>query len=623
MGRIVLLVPRDEMLQTAHNIIQEKPYSIAEMRVVRTADTIVEARRAIGEGASIIIARGLQASLIKQYTNTPVVQIKATAQEMAILVMKARQIVKKEIPSIAVIGFENMFSDMSYFPELYKVRVETYFAETDEELTACAHVAAADGADIIIGGDTVVAAANALHLPSLFLTTTEDSLRQAFETAQSMDYAMSVEKKSAAQIETLLDYSYNGVIRIDPEGQVVTVNQTMEQMVDIDKNDIVGKNIKELIPQIDDGTLKSALKDGKESALMLEWNHISLYTIFAPIEYDSHIDGVLLTFNRVQKDTLRRKNERTGSQTILPPLIRFDDIAQHSAAMKECIAQAKLYAMSVHPVVLMGEPGTEKRMIAESIHNYGNNSAGPFLDVPCAGLTEEQQKELIFGERGAVMQTKGGTLFIQDIDELTKANQYRLYQLIHFNVVSGSDIAQLRRAEVRVLVSVSRPLGELYREGVLRSDLYYQLSGLELIVPPLRERSEDLKHGIDATLKKLYRQYGRYHVLTKEAMAYLLSCRWEGNLIQVESYCERLVITAQRRSIDENIARSLMEELYGNAKSGGMTYASGGGEDNLPMRARKIIEALEQSGGSRTKAAAVLGISKSTLWRQMKRYDIE
>ena len=103
MGKIVLLVSREEMLHQAHNILQEKKFEIGEMRVIETKDTVIEARKAIAGGATLIIARGLQASMIKQYTDIPVAEIVMTAQEMALLVMKAKQILKKEHPVIAVV----------------------------------------------------------------------------------------------------------------------------------------------------------------------------------------------------------------------------------------------------------------------------------------------------------------------------------------------------------------------------------------------------------------------------------------------------------------------------------------------------------------------------------------
>ena len=108
MGKIVLLVSREEMIYQAHNILQEKQYEIQEMRVVKTEDTVMEARQMIAAGATILIARGLQASLIKQYTDIPVVEIVITAQEMGLLVTRARQILKKQRPFIAVVGLKNM-----------------------------------------------------------------------------------------------------------------------------------------------------------------------------------------------------------------------------------------------------------------------------------------------------------------------------------------------------------------------------------------------------------------------------------------------------------------------------------------------------------------------------------
>ena len=151
MGKIALLVSREEMIHQAHNILQEKKFEIQEMRVIHTGDTVMEARRSIADGATIIIARGLQASIIKQYTDTPVVEIVLTAQEMALLIMRAKQIAGKEKPVVAVVGFRNMFCDMSYFDELYNIELKTYFADQGAELPVVVRRAISEGADVVIG----------------------------------------------------------------------------------------------------------------------------------------------------------------------------------------------------------------------------------------------------------------------------------------------------------------------------------------------------------------------------------------------------------------------------------------------------------------------------------------
>ncbi len=632
MGKTVLLVPREDMLYQAHNILQEKKYKIHEMRVINTENTVMEARGAIADGAAIIIARGLQASLIKQYTDIPVVEIVMTAQEMALLVMRAKQIVRKPRPVIAVVGFRNMFCDMSYFDELYEIELRTYYAKQGSELPSAALHAVEDGVDLIIGGDTAVTAAGKAGVPSLFLSMTEDSMRQAFAMAESMEYAMNAEKKTAAQMETLLDYSFSGVIRLDAEGMVTAVNPLMEDIIGKPEEELKGVSVRSLAPAMGEEALNRVLKDGKEYSLFLEWNHTPVFAVIAPVVYENRVDGAIIACHRTHgKNTSRasgRKREDKGrSAKGLPPLVRFEDILQESPAMQECVRMARLYACSQRPVVLLGEAGTEKRMLAESIHNSSSRMEGPFLDVPCRGLSGEEQRTMIFGDRGAALQAQGGTLLIRDVEELTAANQYRLYQLIRFRVCHGTDIAQLRKVDVRVMATVGTPLIQLMEEGKISEDLYYLLSGLELTVPPLRERREDLLQKLEDTIRQCCEQYGRYHVLTRGAKEILLAHPWEGNLFQIESYCERLILTAVKRSIDEAAVRGLLEELYPQRREADSSLS---GEEVRPelepagvREARQIRETLAFFGGSREKTAAQLGISKATLWRRMKQYGIK
>ena len=238
MGKIALLVSREEMLYQAHNILQEKKFEISEMRAIQTQDAVMEARKSISNGASLIIARGLQASLIKQYTDIPVAEIVITAQEMALLIIRAKQILKKERPVIAVVGFRNMFCDMSYFDMIYDIELRTYFSPTSAELENVSLKAVQDQADLIIGGDTAVKVATEHEIPSLFLSTTEDSLRNAFVMAESMNYAMGMEKRNAAQFETVLDNSFNGVLRADADGHITGVNPVMENILEAQSGQI-------------------------------------------------------------------------------------------------------------------------------------------------------------------------------------------------------------------------------------------------------------------------------------------------------------------------------------------------------------------------------------------------
>lgn len=645
MGKIALLVSREEMLYQAHNILQEKNYGIGLMKVIKSEDAVSEARQAVSGGASIVIARGLQASLIKQYTDIPVAEIMITAQEMALLVMRAKQILKKSTPVIAVVGFRNMFCDMSYFDMIYEIDLRTYFAEKGSDLPRVARQAVEDGVDLIIGGDTAVGIAAASGVPSLFLSNTEDSLRNAFSMAQSMEFAMGAQKRNEAQLETLLDNSFNGVARMDSAGRIVDINPIMEDILQKKKSEVVGQAAENMFRDLDRESLRQVLEEGSESySLFMQINRRSIFAIIAPVVIDGKADGAILTCHRMKKpQTAEEESQKRRHSKGFIALGEFDDIVQKSASMQKCIRFAKLCALSEKPVLIMGEAGTEKRLMAQSIHNAGIRGNGPFVDVSCDGIQDEAQLEMIFGDKGAVAQAAGGSILIEDICYLTRANQYRLYQLIRYKLRMSRDVVQYPNVDVRVMVTTKTPLAALMRQGILREDLYYLLEGMSVEIPPLRERPEDLEWKIDTCIKECCEHYSRYHVLTQGAKKKLMEYPWKGNLFQVENFCERLILSANKRSLDENAVGDLLAKLYptggvqnagdpdaqkaeernGSATDEGREGKETSAERRLPEEAMKIREMLDQMSGSREKTATALGISKATLWRKMKKYGLE
>lgn len=632
MGKIVLLVPREEMLYQAHNILQEKKYAISDMRVIQTENAVVEARNAIAAGASIIIARGLQASIIKQYTDIPVVEIIVTAQEMALLVVKAKQIVKKEKPIIAVVGVENMFCDMTYFETIYDIKLRTYFASNGAGLEDAARQAMEDGADLMIGGDVAVGAAKEAGFPSLFLSMTEDSLRTAFAMAESMDYAMGAEKRSNAQIEALLDYSFNGVVNMDKKGVITAVNPVMKDILGPKGEQIIGRRMEEVFKDIDCGKLAGVLEGREESySSFMQANGTAVFAILAPVRVGDEAEGAILTCHKVRRQRLSGETKETpGSRPKPHGLIArgsFTVLAQASASMQDCIHLARLYSQSEQPVLMSGETGTELRLLAESMHNGGLYSDGAFFPVSCSGLSGEEQYDVIFGDKGAVFLANEGTLYMEDIEKLSLSNQFGLYQLIRYKTGSSRDVTRTVCFDIRVIASSTLPsegLWKLVEEGLFRKDLFYVLSGLKLQVPPLRERPEDLGQMIDGLLKEYCEKYSRYHILTQGAGACLRDYPWPGNRLQLESFMNRLVLTAGKRSIDEILVRSLLTQMYPPVCGGISGHMPESLAEPLKSEEEKQIRlALARFNGSRERTAESLKISKATLWRKMKKYNIE
>lgn len=631
MTEITLFVPREEMLHQAHNILQTEDYSIKETKLINTVEAVSEARSAMARGTNIIIARGYQASLIKQYTNIPVIEIILTGQEMGLLITKAKNIVDRERPVIGVVGFNNMFCDMTYFNQIYNIELRTYLGTNTDELQNAIQQAVMDKVDIIIGGDTAIMAATNAGIPSLFLSSTEDSIREAFKVSEKMKYATDIEQKNTAQLETLLDYSFNGIIKINHQGNIVIINRIMEEILEKKSGDVVGRPLHEVIKDIDIASIDHILTDGNEIySSFISVNNNALVVIVAPINVEGRIEGAILTCHKVKK--MKQVEADILRERYLYGYIakgNFDDIPHSSKTMQKSIALAKVYAQSKSPILIYGEIGTEKDLLAQSIHNNSLSKNGPYITVNCHGINDDMQNEILFGnakadsggekEPGALATANHGTVLISEIDKLSMHSQYMLYKVIRYKSLIRNDIEKSLSIDVRIIATTTKKLSTLVQQGEFREDLYYLLNGLTIAVEPLRNRPEDLENLLGTYIKLYCDIYSRYHVLTAGAKKLLLEYTWHGNLIQLESFCDRMILTATHRTLDEVFINYLLNTLYPvihqkSSKEKIIVYKN--------PEALLITETLEKHNGNRALASQELGISKTTLWRHMKKYGI-
>ncbi len=631
MSGIVILLPREHMAQEARQLVEREGYRIDEIKSIQTANIVSEARMAVAKGASIIIARGYQALMIKRYTNVTVIDIVLTGQELGILVMKAKKLVNKENPKIAVIGFNNMFSNTNYFNELFQVDLITYLGDTEEKIQTAADQAIAEQVDVIIGGDTAIMAAKEAQIPCLFLEATEDSIREAILVAQKASYAANVEKKHNAQMEAMLDNSFSGIIRLNTAGEIVNANRIMEELFLISKSDLIGKKISEVIEGIDERKVQSVLCGEDEIySSFIRIKETAVVFMLSAVLVEDVIDGAILSINIVKKP--EQKEAATMREMYLHGFVargNFHHVLCKSKEMNECVERAKIYAMSNSSVLIYGEVGTEKELIGEAIHNNSLRKSSPFISINCNDLTEEMQEKILFGafeetekdenKLGALGTANHGTVLLGEVERLGKRMQYKLFRAIKSKILIKNDIEKAMTLDARIIATTNQNLYEIVKRGEFREDLYYLLNGLCITVPPLRNRPEDLEKLIHQEMKKVLDKYSRYHVLTGPAKEALLRYYWNGNSLQVESFIERMILTAKRRSIDVDYVQKLLADLYP------LIQTEDGEEKKVIYKnpkAQELAIILEKHGGDRGLVAQELGISKTTLWRHMKKYGI-
>jgi Transcriptional regulator containing PAS, AAA-type ATPase, and DNA-binding domains len=317
----------------------------------------------------------------------------------------------------------------------------------------------------------------------------------------------------------------------------------------------------------------------------------------------------------------------------------FTDIIGESEMMVKARKLAEKFAKYNSNVLLYGESGCGKELFAQSIHNASLRSARPFVAVNCGALPSNLLESELFGyvegaftgalkkgKKGLFEIAHKGTIFLDEISEMDIKSQTRLLRVLEERVVMKIGDDRVIPIDVRVIAASNKNLLKLVKEGKFREDLYYRLNVLFLNVPPLRKRERDVLLIADSFMKQYGKKYNKWIVLNSEAEQEILSYPWEGNVRQLRNFCERLVIVADDKSISADVIREQLDIIDTSFSENDNDLAADLDRNIESMEdaeKRSIINALKKTGGNRTRTAEILGISKTTLWRKLKYYELE
>jgi two-component system, NtrC family, response regulator HydG len=344
----------------------------------------------------------------------------------------------------------------------------------------------------------------------------------------------------------------------------------------------------------------------------------------------------------VEKRRLSREVEELKAR--LDERFGFESMIGHSPSMRDIFQQIRMVAPTRATVLLRGESGTGKELIANAIHQQSDRKRGRFLPLNCAAIPSNLIESELFGhEKGAFTgadkthpgkfeQANGGTLFLDEIGELSLELQAKLLRVLEEKSVTRVGGTVPTPVDVRIITATHRDLGEMVRDGRFRSDLLYRLRVVEIQIPPLRNRREDIPLLAHTFLSQFNQEHGKaVHSLSEGALKVLQDWSWPGNVRELKNVMERMVIFCPAAEIAEG---QLPPELKGGGEvpapsqpsdAAQPTSATEGGEpvslDELEKRA--IMKALKETGGNKTWASKRLGIGLRTLHRKLKEYSIQ
>ncbi len=593
---------------------------------VSNVDVKEIARRLDKEGCDLFIARGLQAQMIREVSVKPVVPLRITAQEIGLLVRMIQKELGQQELNIGLVGSTTMFCDVSYFDELFGVHLKKYNFNDVSEISDVIDQAVSDGMDVLIGGRHCCEKAKEKHISAWFASGGIDGLDETLEKAQQIAELTDIKMQDAAEIRAIFNYNFNGIMQVSRNYEVLRANIVMLNILNRDSSEVIGRKVTELVPEIELRRIRQAIDDDEEvfSELALI-DSVSYAVNISPIKLNGQISSVILTFQegrriREMDQEVRREMTRRGHFAVHT----FDMYQWQSESMRSLVQTAVQTARTNIPVMICGERGVEKTILAECIHNESMQRNNSFVEADCYAWQPEKLDEMLFGSSDSQSKdlslaemAQSGTLYLKNVDRLSLQSQYKLRMLNRGRLILNSGIIQTG-IYVRIIVSSEMDLAKLVAQGKFRSDLYYDLSIIRLNIEPLRRRKEDIMMYIRSNMSEYQKRYERYVKLTAGAEKEMMEYEWPGNLQQLNNVCHRIVLLSKGRSVDELYVRRQLDETSADEEAG---------NEPKPVyqdaEAAKIISLLEKHHGSREKVAKELGISKPTLWRHMKKHGIQ
>lgn len=429
----------------------------------------------------------------------------------------------------------------------------------------------------------------------------------------------------------------DGIITIDKSGRIVHINPAAARILKVRQDEAKNKNISEFLSK------SSSLMELISKAENANYVEETIFT--GSNEQQSYLVNVWPVLNNKAKqiDTIvlkfvpvERVNALVTSRTGAMANYSFDDIIGESKAIKKAVALAKQFASTGENILLIGESGTGKELFAQAIHNQ-YRPKGPFIAVNCAALPKELIESELFGYEGGsftgavrsgrpgkIELADGGTLFLDEIGDMPLDLQAVLLRVLENKQIMRIGGQRYKKVDFRLIAATNRDLGQMVKEKLFREDLYYRLSVLTIKIPPLRERENDVEILAHYFVEQYCRKIGKCGLrLSNAALDLIKKFTWPGNVRQLENAIIYAVNTAQGKTIEPGDLPEFVFGAINEAERVG--FSTGHLEEELyleNLEKKAIMKALAYTNNNVPLAADLLGISKSTLYRKLKEYEI-
>ena len=645
MIHLLFVVPYPELMEQVKEVVANHPEREkvnADVQALRV-DEIPD----IPAGTyDAIIARGYtaQKTLTKYSETTPTIRVHISGYDIIRSVYECRE--KYHPKKIAICGLDESLSEAASVCKILGVEANVYAPVRNQDLPQVLNKAIEDGCDALVSGYSANLLAGKMGLNSVVIQTGAAALSQAMDEAIYTVERIRHERVISQMYKTIIYSSDAGLLYVDREGIIRVRNHVARQMNG--NVSIMGKPLKMVISWLEP-LFCSVMKNGKVETRLISipGSKITVSVKCSPVIANNELSGVVFNLTDVtQIEELESQIRRKLSERGLKARYTFDQIIHKSKEIDRVIQLAGRYAASDSNVIIIGETGTGKELFAQSIHNASKRKNGPFVAVNCAALPENLLESELFGyvegaftgtskggKMGLFEQAHGGTLFLDEVGEISMAIQTKLLRVLQERQVRRIGDNKVINVDVRIISATNKSIRKMADVGQFRRDLVYRLDVLRLFLPPLREREADVELLFVNQLQGMAKRNGQLPVKIESGVFPLL-CQYPffGNIRELRNIAERVFVLHEGDIIN---AHDVHEALYPADLDMDPSFAISTGtglaeltetqeqnSENFLGEEERLRQALKISGGNKGKAAKLLGIDRSTLWRRMKKYEI-
>ncbi|WP_460419192.1 propionate catabolism operon regulatory protein PrpR [Pseudomonas sp. microsymbiont 2] len=642
--RVVALITHlrlpDGLSRMARIVEQVIPdyYGRARIEIVETTvSKLLDAGHALEarEDVDVIICSGATSEYLRRHISTAILSIRMGEYDL----IRALDLARARTTKVGIVSFQQVHPELQAMSSLFTVDIRQVTYSSYEGARQQVHRLVDDGYRVVVGSSTAVEIAEAAGAQGI-LALNADTVRRALEDALAICRSRQQSLVQQQRLNAVLRNLSDGVIAVDAEGTVQSLNPRMATLLDISGDWARGRPLNEVVPGLDFGNVH--FSDDAEESRILKIGGRTLVVNVTPIIENGRPDGLVITCQ--ETNAIQRAERRIRSQVKprqFTARYRFEQMLGEAPGFRVMLDLAQRYANADATVLVHGESGTGKELLAQSMHNASPRQAGPFVAINCAAFPESLLESELFGHEegaftgsrkggkaGLIENAHTGTLFLDEIGDMPVTLQTRLLRVLQEREVLRLGAAEPTPVDIRVIAATHRDLRARVREGEFREDLYYRLNILRLAIPPLRERPEDIPMLAQSLLARLSPRTptnAASHALLDRLMPYLQRHSWPGNIRELENIVERAVLSANvLQGSNATLAlQTLFAELFEASPAPSPEALAPHPAQDLRSLSRaqesaRVSEMVALCAGDMDEAARRLGISRTTLWRRLR-----